>query len=326
MKQCFISSTIHDLKDLRNNLCSDLSKHGYQMLLSEKGMIPADSSMHSYDSCIKAAKECDLLVAVIDGRYGGSFKDSGKSITQVEVEAALDAGRQVRMFVRQSVWDAKEILRPYLESRQEFMPTKIVSDGRVFDVIDALKSRLKGNWIFQFNSPSDILEQLGHQFGFEPSLPSDQTAINKLDKKIGSEILHCFPEDLIQHLYRGFQLGKVIVGATEQLDSGLMEFYAETMRFADNKRNKLLMAFLKAAGHLNGEAPCVFKPGLDPDYYVWFRVEGNGQFELDERQSAVGKMAVHMEKAWRNLIVGIRSDFPDLILAIHQTERGTASS
>ena len=149
-KKCFISSTVLDLKDLRDILERELSKHGFDMLLSEKGTIPADSSKHSYQICIDAAKDCDVLIAIIDGRYGGDVPETGKSITQVEVEAALDAGRQVLVFVRKAVWDAKEILKPYFTDGVDFRPSKIVSDKRVFDVIDAVRKRATG--IGYFNS------------------------------------------------------------------------------------------------------------------------------------------------------------------------------
>jgi hypothetical protein len=38
--KCFISSTILDLKDLRDFLNYELGQNGFEMLLSEKGTIP----------------------------------------------------------------------------------------------------------------------------------------------------------------------------------------------------------------------------------------------------------------------------------------------
>ena len=78
----------------------ELAAHGFTMLLSEEGTIPLDSSKHSYNLCIDAAKKCDFLIAIIDGRFGGEVPGTGKSITLAEIEAALDAGKQVRVFVR----------------------------------------------------------------------------------------------------------------------------------------------------------------------------------------------------------------------------------
>ena len=103
------------------------------------------------------------------------------------------AGKQVRVFVRRAVWDAKEVLRPYLKSGCEFLPSKIVSDVRVFSVIDKLRKRDSGNWIFQFDTPTDIIVQLGHQLGFEPALAGNKTAIKKLDRIIATKLLRAFP-------------------------------------------------------------------------------------------------------------------------------------
>src|SRR4051812_44846866 len=130
--KCFLSSTVIDLKDLRDYLSSELIKYDFEMLLSEKGTIPVNSSRHSYEDCLQAARDCDVLIPIIDGRFGGRVPGTGKSITQAEVEAALEANRKVYSFVRQGVWDAKEILRPYLAAGVEFIPSKIVQDARVF--------------------------------------------------------------------------------------------------------------------------------------------------------------------------------------------------
>ena len=81
----FISSTVLDLKDLRNFLSFELSAHGFKMLLSEEGTIPADSLKHTYDLCSDAAKNCDFLIAIIDGRFGGQIPGSDKSITLAEI-------------------------------------------------------------------------------------------------------------------------------------------------------------------------------------------------------------------------------------------------
>lgn len=146
MTSGFISSTVLDLKDLRNFLSFELSAHGFEMLLSEEGTIPADSSKHTYQLCIDAAKNCDFLITIIDGRFGGQVPGSNKSITLAEIEAALNVGKQVLVSVRQFVWDAKETLRPYMAAKVKFRPSKIISDARVYDVIDEIRKRVTGNW------------------------------------------------------------------------------------------------------------------------------------------------------------------------------------
>ena len=157
LPKVFLSSTIYDLRDLRDAVQTALRKEGYTVLASEDGSIPVDSSKHSYDVCLQAAKTCDCLVAVIDGRFGGTMPDGKTSITQAEVETALADGKQVYVFVRQGVWDAKEIYTAHAKAGHSFVKTKIVDDERVFQVIEVIRKRATGNWIFQFNKPSDLI-------------------------------------------------------------------------------------------------------------------------------------------------------------------------
>lgn len=163
LTRIFLSSTIYDLKDLRNTVEGSLRDRGYAILASESGNIPVDSSKHSYDICLNAARNCECLIAIIDGRFGGVMPSSTKSITQAEIEAALDNGKQVLVFVRQGVWDAKEIYKAYQKSGNQFIPTKLVDDERIFDLIDGIRRRARANWIFQFNLPSDLISQITRQ-------------------------------------------------------------------------------------------------------------------------------------------------------------------
>jgi Domain of unknown function (DUF4062) len=157
----FISSTIHDLKDLRDSLQQWLEGRGYTVLASEAGTIPVDSSKHSYAVCLEAARDCDCLVAIIDGRFGGVMRDGSKrSITLAEIQEAFDHGRRVWVFVRQSVWDAKEVYNRYTAAGVPFQPSNIVNDERVFHLIDDIRRRKTGNWLLTFNLPTDLIDKL----------------------------------------------------------------------------------------------------------------------------------------------------------------------
>jgi Domain of unknown function (DUF4062) len=63
----FLSSTILDLRDLRDALVTSLKADGHQIIASEKGTLPIEPGKHSYEQCLKAASECDCLVAVSMG-------------------------------------------------------------------------------------------------------------------------------------------------------------------------------------------------------------------------------------------------------------------
>jgi hypothetical protein len=159
----FLCSTIYDLKDLRNAVEQALRDDGYIVLASESGTIPVDVHKHSYEICLTAAADCDVMVAIVDGRFGGTMPDGKKSITLTEIETAIEAKKQVLVFVRQSVWDAKEVYKRYMSTGQPFKPSKIVSDERIFELIDTLRRRKTGNWLFQFTTTTDIIRQVRAQ-------------------------------------------------------------------------------------------------------------------------------------------------------------------
>lgn len=167
MARILISSTCHDLADLRNFLDLELRSYGFETVLSENGTLPVDSAKHSYENCLDAARECEITVGVIDGRFGGEYQGTGKSITQLEIETAIEAGRQVQVFARRNVLAAKEALKPYLTTPAAFRKSKVVEDRRVFDVVDSLTKRTSGNWIHGFDTPQEILFILSKQLGFD---------------------------------------------------------------------------------------------------------------------------------------------------------------
>jgi hypothetical protein len=156
----FISSTVHDLEDLRASLQEWLEGRGYTVLASEDGTIPVDSSKHSYAVCLEAARDCDCLVAIIDGRFGGVMPDGKRSITLAEIEEAFDHERRVWVFVRKAVWDAMAVYKPYKADGVPFHSSSIVSDERVFQLIDDLRRRPTGNWLFTFRTAPDLIETL----------------------------------------------------------------------------------------------------------------------------------------------------------------------
>jgi len=159
----FLSSTLYDLRDLRNIVETELIEDGHHVLASESGTIPIEAGKHSYDLCLKAAEQCDCLVAIIDGRFGGLMPNGVQSITEAEITAALIHNRCVLVFVRQAVWDAKEVYKKYMASGTKFHQTKIVTDPRVFELIDRLRGKDTDNWLFQFNLPKDLLAQVRNQ-------------------------------------------------------------------------------------------------------------------------------------------------------------------
>lgn len=85
----FISSTCYDLKYIRENLKYFIRTLGYEPILSEEGDVFYNPSLHTHEACLSEVSSCQMLVLIIGGRYGGEFKESVKSITNFEYEAAV---------------------------------------------------------------------------------------------------------------------------------------------------------------------------------------------------------------------------------------------
>ena len=228
LPKIFLSSTIYDLRDLREVVQSELRKEGYTVLSSEDGSIPVDSSKHSYEVCLQAARDCDCLVAVIDGRFGGTMPDGKTSITLAEVEAALNKGRQIYVFVRQGVWDAKEVYNAHAKAGHPFVKNKVVDDKRVFDVIDVIRKRAKANWIFPFNKVNELITIILFQLqSFQASKKSDSFT-RRLKDVAGFETVHIKDMStptakrysaflMVGHHVERAEIHQLVTKATEQL-------------------------------------------------------------------------------------------------------------
>jgi len=314
----FISSTVFDLKDLRNILSDTLTAHDFKTLMSEEGTIPVDSSKHSYQICIEAAKKCDFLIAIIDSRFGGEVPgQKGKSITLAEIEAALDSKKKVFVFVRQSVWDAKETLRGY--NIEEFRPSKIVEDVRVFDVIDSIKERTNGNWIFQFTTGTDLLRQVAEQLDFTLRL-FDNPAVDQLDRILARDVLKTFSQDLMDTFVNEVQTPLLSIQTADEFSDAVDKFLPQSMRFAGKESSTVFDTFMKNADNLSTEASYLFRPSNIPTKYTSDLPSNRNQcLEHRNQIEKLIELASQTHKSWRDFFDFVRDHWPELIRELHKS-------
>lgn len=181
----FLSSTAYDLSDFRALVVDRLEKNGHEVLFHESPTFPSRIGLHSHDQCLEAIKESDLVICLVDRRYGGKYKGSvlipfepllfnvlgktkiGKkkrvdvkyelnslSITWCEVYIAHKEGIPVITFARQRTLDEKETRRrnQYIKS---FSPA-YAEKNEIFDFLDWITQREKNNWIAPFVSVVDF--------------------------------------------------------------------------------------------------------------------------------------------------------------------------
>jgi len=196
----FISSTIHDFKDLRSSIKFYLEEQGCTVLASEYNDFGQSLDLHSYDACLDQIKAADYFILLIGARIGGWFDQANKiSITRKEYRTAYGLHRQGRVkilaFVRSDIWavkdDRKELsrfldslgLEPATVAAIKGRPGKATSDaeflidfieevGRNQETTSAVKGDVAfptGNWIHAFSSFRDVIDTLrGQVFAGRP--------------------------------------------------------------------------------------------------------------------------------------------------------------
>lgn len=185
----FLSSTAYDLSDLRAFTVNLLEKSGHEVLFHESPTFPARVGLHSHDQCIEAVADSDLVICLIDRRYGGKYAGariasipdqrlsvlgatkSGKrkkfevmvpasslSITWIELITAHEKAIPVVTFARQRTLDEKETRRrnQFLAS---FMPA-YAEKNELFDFLDWITKQKANNWIAPFHSIVDYEKKL----------------------------------------------------------------------------------------------------------------------------------------------------------------------
>ena len=109
----FISSTIHDFKDLRSAIKFYLEEQGCKVLASEFNDFEKPLDRHSNDACLESIQAADYFILLIGTRVGGWYDERNRiSITQREYREAykLHSSKKLRLlnFVRSEVWQVKQ--------------------------------------------------------------------------------------------------------------------------------------------------------------------------------------------------------------------------
>ena len=135
---------------------------GYEPVLFERGHVPygKDEALEEY--CYREISSCDVLIAVIGGRFGTQSKDQKHSITQKELKTAVELGKQIYIFVERAVHAE---YRTYLNNKDVsgFKPSS-VNDIRVFQFLEEIHSLPAGNPIEPFEISEDIVRYIREQW------------------------------------------------------------------------------------------------------------------------------------------------------------------
>ena len=163
----FVSSTVHNLLDLRAELRQSLQEWGHEPLLSEfteEFIVTLD--VDSYKACIEQVRRADLFILIIDKRYGGLVEDQGCSITELEYRTACEYGIPRINFCRQDVWDCLAI---YMSNPSMRFPKHFQEGPHIMEFLNRVR-KYEGdktdNWVHTFANSVDLKKKLINQLQY----------------------------------------------------------------------------------------------------------------------------------------------------------------
>lgn len=163
----FISSTCYDLKYIRENLKFFIHNLGYEPILSEEGLVFYDPVLHTQDACLAEVSACQMFVLIIGGRYGSRYKNTDKSITNVEYREAVRTKIPIFALVERGVYDQYRVYisnkgNPAVDPRKISYPA--VDSTKIFDFIDEVQGQAMNNALVPFSGFEEIQSYLKQQW------------------------------------------------------------------------------------------------------------------------------------------------------------------
>ena len=153
-----MGSTCYDLKYIRENLKYLIKNMGYEPVLSEEGGVFYDPCTHTHDSCINEVKNSQIFILIIGGRYGGKYRDSDESITNMEYKTAIESKIPIFTLVEQSVYNEHLVYQKNKENSEIIDKIKFpsVDSLKIFEFINEVRRNYFNNAFAPFADFSDV--------------------------------------------------------------------------------------------------------------------------------------------------------------------------
>jgi hypothetical protein len=166
----FVSSTCHDLVDLRAELYEDLRELGVESLFSDLKesdfVVSTEPGVNSIEACLVNLRQSDVVIVILSQRYGPKLGDAfgNFSATHCEYIEARRAEKPIHFYVRDRL-DADFFTWRRNGNRSDFIGAWCSSDGvkGLFAMIDAHRQLVgpdgtasSNNWYSSFVSSVDL--------------------------------------------------------------------------------------------------------------------------------------------------------------------------
>jgi len=167
-----IISTDLDLHYLRDAVESTLKELGFEVIAFEQPDYPVYPNVHSHEACLIALQNCDIVVLIIDKRFGGLYLGNGpESITMKEYRKAYELGKIIIPCISNKAaeeWRTlSHIVKQLVENgnislgdvREKISP-KYVDNWDVLDFIGEIHEADKNNFVVYFDSTGELQNRL----------------------------------------------------------------------------------------------------------------------------------------------------------------------
>lgn len=189
-----VSSTVYGIEGMLEDIYAYLNTQ-YEVWMSHMGTVTVYPTRTALDSCIQAARDCDLFLSIITTQYGSGVLPGELSITHQELLEAIKHEKPRWVLAHDHVVFTRSLFDKLgaknAKSRDELLTKmgfasdddrkklsrkhkEVIDDFRVIDMYDdasrhdisiyRYKDRT-GNWVQKFRKPDDGLLFVTAQFG-----------------------------------------------------------------------------------------------------------------------------------------------------------------
>lgn len=163
----FISSTYYDLRNIRTDLERYIKERNFEPILNERGHIAYSSQVRLEEYCYREIDNCDILISIIGGRFGSTaYESGGYSISQKELQTALDKGKQVYIFIDKAVLHEYKTYEHNKDNEEviKLMKFSAVNDIKIYKFLDDVFALPINNQYTGFETSNEIIQYLQEQW------------------------------------------------------------------------------------------------------------------------------------------------------------------
>lgn len=164
--QIFVCSMCYELRDLRVSIKRYLEDQGMIAQLSEDSGFPRISGMKPYATCLKTLEECQLVVTVIEKKYGTEFKEwepysdyNGLSPIHAEIRHALHLGKKMLVYIHT---DTDSSYSTWKKNKQAYSNLDLTysPEEQTLMLLEEIKHHDPAPYIEKYNDSNDIIDSL----------------------------------------------------------------------------------------------------------------------------------------------------------------------